>query len=51
MDISNLIITGTANNSMPSQRNNLNDNEIALVTAYVASLRGKNLPTGETVKP
>ncbi len=51
MDISNLIITGTANNSMPSQRNTLNDNEIALVTAYVASLRGKNLPTGETVNP
>ena len=51
MDITNLIITGTANGSMPSQRNNLNDNEIALVTAYVASLRGKNLPTAETVNP
>lgn len=51
MDIANLVSEGTDNGAMPAQKNLLNPNEIALVTAYVASLRGKNLPTGETVLP
>ncbi|MEL6330051.1 MAG: cbb3-type cytochrome c oxidase N-terminal domain-containing protein [Planctomycetota bacterium] len=51
MDIPNLVITGTENGAMPSQRNQLNDNEIALVAAYVASLRGRGLPTPGTVDP
>ena len=51
MDITALIINGTPNGSMPAQKNLLNDNEIALVTAYVASLRGKNLPTNPNVDP
>ncbi len=32
--------------AMPSQRANLNDTEMALVTAYVVSLRGTNHPEG-----
>ncbi len=32
--------------AMPSQRTNLNDTEMALVTAYVVSLRGSNHPEG-----
>ena len=32
--------------AMPSQRANLNDTEMALVTAYVVSLRGTNDPAG-----
>lgn len=32
--------------AMPSQRANLNDTEMALVTAYVVSLRNTNDPTG-----
>ena len=51
MGITTLIFNGTPNGSMPSQKNLLNKNEIALVTAYVASLRGKNLPTNPSVDP
>lgn len=51
MDITNLVTNGTDNGSMPAQKNLLNENEIALVTAYVASLRGKDLPTNPNVDP
>lgn len=51
MDITALVSNGTPNGSMPAQKNLLNANEIALVTAYVASLRGKNLPTNPNVDP
>jgi cytochrome c oxidase cbb3-type subunit 3 len=51
MDIADLIVTGSANGAMPSQKNILNDNEIALVSAWVASLRGKGLPTNPMVSP
>ena len=51
MDIPNLIINGSESGAMPSQKNILNDNEIALVSAYVASLRGKDLPTNPMVSP
>jgi cytochrome c oxidase cbb3-type subunit 3 len=40
---------------MPAQKSILNENEIALVAAYVASLRGKNIPgkdpEGEPIPP
>jgi len=51
LDISDFISEGSPSGAMPAQKNILNDNEIALVTAYVASLRGKNLPSGEGVNP
>ncbi len=51
-----VIQDGAANGAMPAQRNLMNDNEIALVAAYVASLRGQNLPgprdpEGEIIPP
>lgn len=49
--IADLVTNGTPNGAMPAQKNMLNENEIALAAAYAASLRGKNLPTGETVNP
>ena len=42
MDIVDLIKTGTPNQLMPPQTL-LNENEIAMVAAYVASLRGTNI--------
>jgi len=48
-EIADLIRTGTPDGAMPSQKNILNENEIALAAAYAASLRGKDLPTGDTV--
>ena len=51
MTMSDFIAEGSPNGAMPPQKTLLNDNEIALVTAYVASLRGKNLPTGDGVLP
>jgi cytochrome c oxidase cbb3-type subunit 3 len=51
MDISDLVLNGTPNGAMPSQRNFMNENEVALVSAYAASLRGKNLPSSPNVKP
>ena len=47
---------GAANGAMPAQKTILNKNEISLVVAYVASLRGKNLPgprpaEGEIIPP
>ncbi|MEM0983478.1 MAG: cbb3-type cytochrome c oxidase N-terminal domain-containing protein [Planctomycetota bacterium] len=48
-EITELVITGTPDQAMPAHRTILNENEIALVTAYVASLRGQNLPTNEIV--
>ena len=51
VSIADLITTGTTNGAMPSQKNILNENEIALVAAYAASLRGRDLPTNPTVSP
>ncbi len=40
-----VVVRGGANNmAMPSWRGRLTDNEIILVSAYVASLRGTNVP-------
>ena len=43
-DLTKVIENGAANGSMPAWRNRLHPNEIVLVAAYVAKLRGKNLP-------
>ncbi|MDF1808130.1 MAG: cbb3-type cytochrome c oxidase N-terminal domain-containing protein [Phycisphaerales bacterium] len=46
MDIVGLVIDGTENKKMPAQTL-LNENEVAMVAAYVASLRGTNIPGPE----
>ncbi|GJM18160.1 MAG: cytochrome CBB3 [Phycisphaeraceae bacterium] len=50
-----VITNGAADGAMPSHKTILNENEIALVAAYVASLRGTNLPgkepEGELIPP
>lgn len=48
-DIASVVLNGAANNAMPSQKQ-MHPNDIALVSAYVASLRGKNLATGTKAK-
>lgn len=56
MDIVNLVTNGTENKKMPAQTL-LNSNEIAMVAAYAASLRGTNVPgpegsdAGEVIAP
>ncbi|GAB4382701.1 MAG: cbb3-type cytochrome c oxidase N-terminal domain-containing protein [Phycisphaerales bacterium] len=46
-DIYTVIKNGAGNGQMPAQQTVLNDSQIAVVAAYVASLRGKNLPSGK----
>ncbi len=54
-----VVTNGAANGAMPAQKNALNENEIALVVGYVASLRGTMLtgprdvngPEGEEIPP
>lgn len=43
-DILDVINNGRANGAMPAWANRLHPNEVVLVSSYVASLRGKNLP-------
>ncbi len=43
-DILDVIANGAANGNMPAWKNRLHPNELVLSAAYVASLRGKNLP-------
>ena len=55
-DIPKVIMGGTAAGAMPAWKTRLHPNEIVLVAAYVASLRGKNLPgprgqEGEQIPP
>jgi cytochrome c oxidase cbb3-type subunit III len=55
-DIPRTIADGAANGAMPAWKNRLHPNEVVLVAAYVASLRGKNLPgprgpEGEAIPP
>jgi cytochrome c oxidase cbb3-type subunit 3 len=55
-DISQVILNGAAAGAMPAWKTRLHANEIVLVAAYVASLRGKNLPgprgpEGEKIAP
>jgi cytochrome c oxidase cbb3-type subunit III len=55
-DIPSVVAEGAANGAMPAWKTRLHPNEIVLVAAYVASLRGKNLPgprgpEGEAIPP
>lgn len=55
-DIPQVIANGAANGAMPQWKTQLHQNEIVLTAAYVASLRGKNLPgprgpEGEAIPP
>jgi cytochrome c oxidase cbb3-type subunit III len=55
-DIPKVVADGAASGSMPAWRNRLHPNEIVLVSAFVAGLRGKNLPSsrgaeGEKIPP
>lgn len=45
VDVARVVENGAANGSMPAWRNRLHPNEVVLVSAYVASLRGQNLPS------
>lgn len=45
-DIANVVANGANNGAMPAWKTQLHINEIVLVSAYVATLRGHNLPTG-----
>jgi cytochrome c oxidase cbb3-type subunit 3 len=57
VDVATVIEDGAANGSMPAWRNRLHHlNEIVLVAAYVANMRGENLPgprsaEGEKIAP
>jgi cytochrome c oxidase cbb3-type subunit 3 len=44
VEVATVVEEGAANGSMPAWRARLHPNEIVLVSAYVASLRGKNIP-------
>jgi cytochrome c oxidase cbb3-type subunit 3 len=43
-DIPMVVSAGAANGAMPAWKTRLHPNEIVLVSAYIATLRGKNLP-------
>ncbi|MFN0137278.1 MAG: c-type cytochrome [Phycisphaerae bacterium] len=43
-DIASVITVGANNGAMPAWKTQLHPNEIVLTAAYIASLRGKNLP-------
>jgi len=43
IDIARVIENGAANGSMPAWKNRLVPNEVVLVSAYVANMRGQNL--------
>lgn len=55
-DIPSVIANGAAGGAMPAWKTRLHRNEIVLVAAYVASLRGQNLPSsrppeGDVIPP
>lgn len=55
-DIATVINNGAGNGAMPKWSNRLHVNEVVLVSAYVATLRGKNLdsprgPEGKAIAP
>ena len=55
-DIARVVANGAANGAMPAWKTRLQPNEIVLVSAYAASLRGKNVPgprgpEGEKIAP
>jgi cytochrome c oxidase cbb3-type subunit 3 len=43
-DLADVVAKGRKNGAMPAWSNRLSPNEVVQVSAYVASLRGKNLP-------
>lgn len=45
VDVAKVITDGAAQGAMPPWKGTLSDNNIVLVSAYVASLRGQNLPS------
>jgi len=45
-DICTVVSNGAANGAMPGWKINLHPNEIVLVSAYVANMRGQNIPGG-----
>jgi len=44
LDVPTVITSGANNGAMPAWKGRLSSNEIVLLSAYVASLRGQNLP-------
>jgi cytochrome c oxidase cbb3-type subunit III len=55
-DIPKVVAEGANNGAMPAWKTRLHPNEVVLVSAYVASLRGKNLtgprgPEGDSIPP
>lgn len=44
-DLVAVILNGAAGGNMPAWRNRLHPNELVLVAAYVANMRGKDLPS------
>ncbi len=54
-DVARVIVDGANQGAMPAWKSRLHPNEIVLAAAYVASLRGKNLPgrakEGESIPP
>jgi cytochrome c oxidase cbb3-type subunit 3 len=44
IDLARVIENGAANGSMPAWKNRLHTNEVVMVSAYVAKMRGQNLP-------
>lgn len=49
-DIPRVIANGAANGAMPAWKTRLHPNEIVLVACYVASLRGRDLPSMSNIK-
>ena len=47
-DIGSVVKNGAGNGGMPAWGNRLHPNEVVLVSAYVASLRGTNVPGGKS---
>jgi len=45
-----VVLEGAANNAMPAWANRLHQNEVVMVSAYVASLRGTNVSGGKAAE-
>ena len=43
IDLARVVENGAANGSMPAWKNRLHTNEVVMVSAYVANMRGQNL--------
>ncbi len=49
-DVPRVVADGAANGAMPAWKGRLHANEVVLVASYVASLRGKNLPSARAAE-